>query len=224
MTTSVFVNLYASPHWRTLNLLRVFIISSLGHSSVMFGATTLELLGDLCLTGQVLRKSVGLALSTKAVPRSGSIAVRHVRSAKLTVLNSELFVSDKGSNLYSMDLRTGNILYGYKGSKAKSSCVSTIKRFYLGISGAVISIAPTESYLASVALDRYCRIHSTVSPPPIAGSNMETKCGVLEKTYLTTVPTAIAWDGCTQLEASANGPKDGGDEEDDIWENMEHVS
>lgn len=28
---------------------------------------------------------------------------------------SELFVSDNGSNLYSIDLRTGGVLYGYKG-------------------------------------------------------------------------------------------------------------
>lgn len=94
----------------------------------------------------------------------------------------------------------------------------------VGLSGAVISIAPTQSYLASVALDRYCRVHSTVSPPPIAGSNMQTKGAILQKTYLTSVPTVIAWDGCTQAEAFATGPVDDDGEEDDIWENMEHVS
>jgi ribosome biogenesis protein NSA1 len=52
---------------------------------------------------------------------------------------------------------------------------------------------------------------------------METKGAVLDKTYLTTVPTVIAWDGCAQSEASAISPEDGDDEED-IWKNMEYVS
>ena len=33
----------------------------------------------------------------------------------LTSISSEVFVSDQGTNLFALDLRTGRITYGYKG-------------------------------------------------------------------------------------------------------------
>ena len=33
----------------------------------------------------------------------------------MTPISSEVFVSDQGTNLFALDLRTGGITYGYKG-------------------------------------------------------------------------------------------------------------
>lgn len=54
---------------------------------------------------------------------------------------------------------------------------------------------------------------------------MEAKGAILEKTYLTSVPTAVVWDRCAQSEAPATrqaGTDE--DDEDELWENMEHIS
>lgn len=128
MTTSAFVNLFDSHHWYTSNRLRVDTTSSLGHSLVMSGATTRDPRGGLFLTGRVSAKLVGLVLSTRAALSSESISVHQAWSIKLTLFHSELFVSDKGSNLYSIDLRAGNILYGYKGLLARSCHVWLLNR------------------------------------------------------------------------------------------------
>ncbi|KAF8959039.1 hypothetical protein BDZ97DRAFT_1906298 [Flammula alnicola] len=118
--------------------------------------------------------------------------------------SAEFFMSDNGSNLYSIDLRTGGILYSYK-----------------GISGAVTSIAPSPNIMASTSLDRFARVHSIVAPPSGPGSHQERKGTVLEKSYLTCVPTAIVWDKCI----SDNFSKESSTNEDDeVWDNMENVS
>jgi hypothetical protein len=38
-----------------------------------------------------------------------------IEQSFFTCQSSELFVSDNGSNLYSIDLRTGGVLHNYKG-------------------------------------------------------------------------------------------------------------
>ena len=91
----------------------------------------------------------------------------------------------------------------------------------IGLSGAVTSIAPSPTVIASTALDRYARVHSLVSPPSIAGSHQETKGKVLEKVYVTSTPTVIIWDKTVNnntLEQSSTH------DDDDVWNNMEHIS
>ncbi|PPR06659.1 hypothetical protein CVT26_001201 [Gymnopilus dilepis] len=116
----------------------------------------------------------------------------------------ELFVSDGGTSLSSIDLRTGGILYSYK-----------------GISGAVLSTAQSPNLLVSVAFDRYARVHSTVAPPKEPKANQDKRGDVLEKTYLTTIPTVVVWDKRLATQPAEEAPAE---EDDDVWENMEHVS
>lgn len=106
--------------------------------------------------------------------------------------------------MYSIDLRTGGILYSYK-----------------GISGAVTSISPlSTTHMVSTSFDRYCRIHTVVPPPSRPGSNLERRGGIIEKTYLTSVPTVIVWD---QQKTSKTTIDDNTLEHDDLWDQMEHV-
>jgi ribosome biogenesis protein NSA1 len=135
----------------------------------------------------------------KAVGKVGG-----VRLVEKGLSEHELFVSDNGSNLYSIDLRTGGILHGYK-----------------GISGAVTSISPSSTtQMVSTSLDRYFRVHTVVPPPSLSASNLERRGEIVEKTYLTSVPTVIVWD---QLEAIERTIDDNTSEHDDLWDQMEHV-
>ncbi|KAF5365735.1 hypothetical protein D9758_003290 [Tetrapyrgos nigripes] len=95
----------------------------------------------------------------KGVAKLGGIKVVECGSHE-----HEAFVSDGGSNLYSLDLRNGKITYGYK-----------------NLSGSVSSIAVAPSMLGSVAQDRYVRIHSTYPPPREVGQQQEQRGEILEK-------------------------------------------
>ncbi|KIJ69458.1 hypothetical protein HYDPIDRAFT_79428, partial [Hydnomerulius pinastri MD-312] len=124
-----------------------------------------------------------------------------VRSVEKGLSEHEAFVSDQGTNLFSVDLRNGGIVYGYK-----------------GISGAVNSVAAAPAFLASVSLDRYTRIHSTFPPPVEVGKQQSEKGTILEKVYMTTVPTVVIWD------QSVGKPMETAEDEDgDVWEQMENV-
>ncbi|EIM89890.1 uncharacterized protein STEHIDRAFT_36630, partial [Stereum hirsutum FP-91666 SS1] len=120
----------------------------------------------------------------------------------------ELFVADQGCNLFSLDLRNGSIGYGYK-----------------GISGAITSLAPSPTHLASTALDRYTRIHSTFAPPAQAGQAQENKGQVLESVYVKSIPTVVVWDQDTDADEEDEVKNKGADGEDDedLWEGMEDV-
>jgi len=113
----------------------------------------------------------------------------------------QVFVSDQGTNLFALDLRTGGITYGYK-----------------GISGAVNSLTLSPSFLASVSLDRFTRIHS-IYPPAEVGKQQEERGTVLDKVYMTTVPTAVVWDQSTAGNRHTNAE----DDEGNIWEQMKRV-
>ncbi|KAJ7582777.1 WD40-repeat-containing domain protein [Mycena floridula] len=113
----------------------------------------------------------------------------------------EAFVSDQGSNLYSLDLRNGSIIYGYK-----------------GISGAITSIAASPSYLASTSLDRYTRMHSTFSPPSVAGEHQDRKGEIKTKVYMTSVPTVVVWDGRAPSIENFDAT-----ETDELWTAMETI-
>ena len=89
----------------------------------------------------------------------------------------------------------------------------------LGISGAVNSLAVAPSFLASVSLDRFTRIHSTFPPATEVGEQQEEKGTVLDKVYMTTVPTVVIWDQSAAGNLHANTEEDEGD----IWEQMKHV-
>ncbi|KII88580.1 hypothetical protein PLICRDRAFT_629267 [Plicaturopsis crispa FD-325 SS-3] len=117
----------------------------------------------------------------------------------------EVFVADHGCNLFALDLRTGRTIYGYK-----------------GISGAVTSIAPSPSLLASTALDRYARIHSTFAPPAKVGEQQERKGQVLEKVFMKSTPTVVVWDG-EENAIRVNSVEEGEEEGGDVWEGMENV-
>lgn len=124
-----------------------------------------------------------------------------VRSVEKGFLEHEVFLSDQGTNLFALDLRNGGIIYGYK-----------------GISGAVSSAAAAPSFLASVSLDRYTRIHSTFPPPAEVGKQQEEKGTVLHKVYMTAVPTVVIWD-----QSNVKGSSETDEEDGDIWEKMKHV-
>lgn len=89
------------------------------------------------------------------------------------------------------------------------------------MSGAATSIAQSPNMLVSTALDRYARVHSTVSPPSIARAHQEHKGQVLEKCYTTCIPTVVVWDKQTATEpVEADDTK----EDDEVWDTMEHVT
>ncbi|KAF8894509.1 hypothetical protein BD779DRAFT_843249 [Infundibulicybe gibba] len=115
---------------------------------------------------------------------------------------NEMFVSDSGQNLVSLDLRNGRVLYAYK-----------------GLSGAITSIAPSPSIMVSTSLDRYARVHSTFPPPAVAGQQQERKGDILEKIFVKSTPTVVVWD----QDQAQGGTADPPEADDDVWENMENV-
>jgi ribosome biogenesis protein NSA1 len=74
--------------------------------------------------------------------------------------------------------------------------------------------------MASTALDRYTRIHSTFPPPAEIGKQQERKGDVLDKIFTKSIPTVIVWD---QDQAAKSVTPVSQVEEDDVWENMEHI-
>ncbi|KAI0374780.1 hypothetical protein BV20DRAFT_986622 [Pilatotrama ljubarskyi] len=115
----------------------------------------------------------------------------------------ELFVADHGCMLAALDLRNGRTMYSYKA----------------GLAGAVSSIAPAHSLLASAAQDRFVRLHSTFGPPAEAGQQQEHKGEVLDKLYMKVIPTVIAWDG-EKDDSKAGLDEEGAEGEDDVWDAM----
>jgi ribosome biogenesis protein NSA1 len=75
--------------------------------------------------------------------------------------------------------------------------------------------------MVSTSLDRYFRIHTVVPPPSRPGSNLERKGEIIEKTYLTSVPTVTVWG---PVETSKTTIDDNIPEHDDLWDQMEHVN
>ncbi|ESK96927.1 hypothetical protein Moror_6505 [Moniliophthora roreri MCA 2997] len=127
-----------------------------------------------------------------------------VKAIECGLNEHEAFVSDGGSNLFSLDLRNGRISYAYK-----------------GISGAVTSIAPSTSVMATVAQDRFIRIHSVHPPPMEVGKQQKQKDEVLDKIYAKIMPTVIVWDQCTVKESSRTFHAD--EDYEDVWNGMEEI-
>ncbi|KAG1891493.1 hypothetical protein F4604DRAFT_1706677 [Suillus subluteus] len=115
----------------------------------------------------------------------------------------EAFISDYGSNVYAVDLRNGSISYGYK-----------------GLSGTAISLAASSTHLASASIDRYVRIHSVVQLPDKVGQHLDKKGTVLERVFMTTIPTVVVWD-----QEQDTVPVDEDEQEgDDVWEGMKNAA
>lgn len=121
------------------------------------------------------------------------------RSETLIPYLSELFVSDRGTNLSALDLRNGRTIYSYK-----SELLATIKylRIFLThnieLQGSITGLAPSPSssqtgFLGSTCRDRFFRLHSTFPPPEQAGKQQEERGEVLGELYMKSVPTAIAF-------------------------------
>ncbi|KAJ7172528.1 hypothetical protein C8R46DRAFT_992734 [Mycena filopes] len=125
-----------------------------------------------------------------------------VKLVEKGLADHEIFVSDHGSNLFALDLRNGRVIYSYK-----------------GLAGAVTSMAPSPSLLVSTALDRYCRIHTSFPPPPEAGQNQDNKGQVVDKVFMTSVPTVVVWDG---VQPVVSTPELQGDD-DEFWDEMENI-
>jgi ribosome biogenesis protein NSA1 len=94
--------------------------------------------------------------------------------------------------------------------------------WHQGISGAVNSIAPAPSVLASTALDRFSRIHSTY-PPPAPGAQLERKGEVLSKVFMNSIPTVVRWDQDMPTKSTSQGDQVADSEDDEIWDTLKHV-
>ncbi|KAK0450809.1 hypothetical protein EV421DRAFT_1775329 [Armillaria borealis] len=135
---------------------------------------------------------------------TGIVKVGGVQTVEKGFSDHEAFVSDSENSMFSIDLRTGRVLYGYH-----------------GISGTVTSITPSPTVLASASLDRYFRLHGTVPPPSEIGHNSEDKGQVLDKVYSKSTPTVIVWDGDTAAVSRADASA--GNEDDAVWDAMENI-
>lgn len=92
-----------------------------------------------------------------------------------------------------------------------------------GIAGAVSSLAPSPSLLASVAQDRFMRLHSTFPPPKEPGQQQDNKGVVLDKLYMKTIPTVVVWDRSEDASQATSATEEDAEEvdDDDVWAAME---
>lgn len=81
-------------------------------------------------------------------------------------------------------------------------------------------MAPSPSLLVSTALDRYCRVHSSFPPPTEAGNSQECKGEVVEKIFMTSIPTAVVWDGVEPIQPPSQA---NAEDDDDVWNEMENA-
>ncbi|KAF4615274.1 hypothetical protein D9613_003018 [Agrocybe pediades] len=196
--------LFAAEQWRARNVpndsltlrqpVRITTLTYLASSSPGHHLMTGTQFGDL------------RRYDTKAArrPVSNWVGVAKVGGVKIIekgLSEHELFMSDGGFNLSSIDLRTGGILYS--------------------ISGAVTSIAPSPTFLVSTASDRYARFHSVVAPPATPRAHQEHKGQILDKTYLTSTPTAVVWDKHLHVQVADDESED--EDDDEVWDQMEHI-
>ena len=94
-----------------------------------------------------------------------------------------------------------------------------------GLSGAVTSMAPSPTVMATTALDRFARIHSTSTLPRQADQQVGTKGEVVDKVYTKSIPTVVVWDSDvidSDLYADRQeGEDDSGDE--NVWDKMANI-
>ncbi|KAI0807128.1 WD40-repeat-containing domain protein [Fomes fomentarius] len=126
-----------------------------------------------------------------------------ISTVETSLHEHEVFIADHGCTLSALDLRNGKTIYTYK-----------------GIAGAVTSVAPARSFMASASQDRFVRLHTTFGPPAQEGQQQDQKGQVMDKLYMKVIPTVVIWDG---EDASDRRPaerdEEGGD--DDVWNTMQ---
>ncbi|KAJ7109325.1 WD40-repeat-containing domain protein [Mycena epipterygia] len=193
--------LFAGEIWRAKNIpndglglrqpVRITSLTYLSSSNHLLTGTQF---GDVRRYDTRARRPVS---NWKGVGNRGGIKVMEKGFAE-----HEVFVGDHGCDLFSLDLRNGRVIYSYK-----------------GLSGAVTSIAPSPSLLVSTALDRYSRVHTSFPPPPDAGQSQDNKGQVVEKVFMTSIPTVVVWDGAEMVSTAPQIEAD----DDDVWDEMENV-
>jgi ribosome biogenesis protein NSA1 len=67
-------------------------------------------------------------------------------------------------------------------------------------------------------MDRYIRIHSVVQLPDKVGQHLDKKGTVLERVFMTTIPTVVVWD-----QEQDTVPVNEEDQEEDVWKGMKNV-
>ncbi|CAK5277717.1 unnamed protein product [Mycena citricolor] len=200
-------SLFPGEIWRAKNVsndglglrqpVKITSLAYLSTTSPRQNIVTGTQLGDVRMYDTRARKPV---TNWKGIAKVGGVKLVEKGSVE-----NEIFVGDHGCNLASVDLRNGRILYSYK-----------------GMSGAVTSVAVAPSLLVSSALDRYCRIHTTAPPPTQPGQNQETKGSVVDKVFLPSIPTVVAWNGISDGPLSPGSETEHA-EEDDVWDGMQDV-
>jgi len=75
--------------------------------------------------------------------------------------------------------------------------------------------------MVSTANDRYARVHTTFAPPAQENQNLDHKGEVLEKVYVTTTPTVVAWDDTAESTEKMTPPSD--EQDNDVWDDLEQV-
>ncbi|KAG7092413.1 hypothetical protein E1B28_008770 [Marasmius oreades] len=129
-----------------------------------------------------------------------------IRALESGHTENQAFVSDGASNLFAMDLRTGRVIYAYK-----------------GISGAVTSIAPSTSVMVTTSQDRFVRLHSVFPPPSQVSQQQDAKGQVVDKMFMKASPTVISWDQCPDLSFADTRDRADFQEDEDMWEDMEEI-
>ncbi|KAF9264728.1 hypothetical protein L218DRAFT_925228 [Marasmius fiardii PR-910] len=129
---------------------------------------------------------------------------------------NQAFIADTSSNLLSIDLRTGGVVYGYK-----------------GIAGSVTSLTfAGGGIMASTSQDRYIRLHTTPLPPSEPRGQQPERGQIIDKVYMKSVPTVVVWDpssvnAAKDVEKESEGGEDedveGDDDPEDLWEGMEEI-
>ncbi|KAL5529045.1 hypothetical protein ACEPAG_5019 [Sanghuangporus baumii] len=216
-------DLFPAEIWRAKNLpndalgLRQPIhITSLSYlSSSAAGAGGIQLVSGT--EGGDVRRYDTRAARRPIANWTGIAKVGGVGLVQAGLSEHELFVADNGTSLSALDLRNGRTIYSYK-----------------KLQGATTSVAQSSNnFLGSTSRDRYFRVHSTFSPPAIAGSQQEGRGETLGTLYMKSVPTAVVCDElmdtprrAQQVEGQNEIVGERGDEEDkndDVWATMRDV-
>ncbi|KAH8833797.1 hypothetical protein DL96DRAFT_1490851 [Flagelloscypha sp. PMI_526] len=156
--------------------------------------------------------------SKKEVSRWQNVCANGVKLVKTGVAENQLFVADATNGLSSIDMRTGRVMYTYRGGQHVHPWVSRLIRCP-GIAGAVTSMATSSdpnSSLATTCLDRYARIHSAPPPPERASDQQPARGDTKEKVYTKALPTCIIFERIIHTEPQAEA-------ENDIWDELQAV-
>jgi ribosome biogenesis protein NSA1 len=87
-----------------------------------------------------------------------------------------------------------------------------------------VSFSLSPGLLVSASLDRFARIHSTPGLPTEPGKQQEKRGEILDKVFLGSIPTVVAWDGAGDSTMTVpEEEEEGGGDGDDVWDNMRNA-